>query len=404
MIIIEDKHKCCGCGACAAVCPHGCISMREDGEGFLYPYVDEGLCVDCGLCEAVCPELTVVKPSMRRFCQTIVARNNDDEIRMSSSSGGVFTLLAESVLNRGGVVFGAGYAGDLSVHHTYTECVEGLAAFRGSKYVQSVIGGTYAEAGHFLTAGREVLFSGTPCQIAGLRAYLRKEYDNLLCVEVVCHGVPSHKVLMQYLSENFSGVKLTEVDFRNKRSGWRNYSVVVKGCADVAGEEVRVNEKMPYRDNPFMRGFLKDIYLRPSCYECPFKDFASGADITLGDCWGAEKLCPELDDDRGLSIIWICSGDEMRTDHARAVLDDLADRGVLAMIPIDSVDKMAEAMKYNPSVFSAGVEPVEKRKAFFAEDGRSFIKKIDYLCKEGLLVRWRRFKYEIKLKIRKFLK
>ncbi|MGM9763410.1 MAG: Coenzyme F420 hydrogenase/dehydrogenase, beta subunit C-terminal domain [Candidatus Cryptobacteroides sp.] len=418
MIKIEDKHKCCGCGACALACPHGCITMREDGEGFLYPYVDEGLCVECGLCETVCPELNlplamsgekpaVVAGQNARVEETpamgtgipeplavLAAKNSNDEIRMSSSSGGLFTLLAEAVLNRGGVVFGAGTADDLSVHHVCVECVGDLAALRGSKYVQSVIGRTYEEAGHFLKSGREVLFSGTPCQIAGLRAYLRREYDNLLCVEVVCHGVPSYKVLMQYLSENFPDVKLTEVDFRNKRSGWKNYSVVVKGYADVSGEEVKVNEKMPYRKNHFMRGFLKDIFLRPSCYDCPFKAFASSADISLGDCWGAEKFCPEMDDDKGLSLLILHSR------RSELLVNELIGDDLLSAEAVG----LAEAVKYNPSIMIATAEPVERRKAFFAWDGRSFNQKIDYLCKESLLVGWRRFKYEIKLKIRKFLK
>lgn len=260
MIRITDKHKCCGCSACAQACPQTCISMKKDEEGFLYPYVDEADCVDCGLCETVCPELNVqsagaVPVSVR------AARNYDEEVRMSSSSGGVFSLLAEYVMSRlGGVVFGARAAGDFSVYHTYAEFVEDLEDFRGSKYVQSSIDRSYAEAEWFLKDGREVMFSGTPCQIAGLKKFLGREYENLLCVEIVCRGVPSHKVLMQYLSENFPDVRLSEVDFRNKRSGWKKYSMVVKGFAEG---ELKINEKNSLHRKSFYDGFSERYLYAP---------------------------------------------------------------------------------------------------------------------------------------------
>lgn len=383
MIRITDKHKCCGCSACAQTCPHTCISMKKDEEGFLYPYVDEADCVDCGLCETVCPELNVqsagvVPVSVR------AARNYDEEVRMSSSSGGVFSLLAEYVMSRhGGVVFGAKAAGDFSVYHTYAEFVEDLEDFRGSKYVQSSIGRSYAEAESFLKYGREVMFCGTPCQIAGLKKFLGREYENLLCVEIVCRGVPSHKVLMQYLSENFPDARLSEVDFRNKRFGWKKYSMVVKG---FVGGELKINEKIPFTENPFMTGFLKNIYMRPSCYECPFKAFASGADVTLGDCWGADKFCPGMDDDRGVSLVIVHSR------RAEDVVNALISSGLMGAVPVD----LKEAVKYNPSIMTACVEPVRKHKAFFADDGRGFNEKIAYLCKESFSEKLGGWIYEIK--------
>lgn len=236
MINILDKKDCCGCASCAQVCPKQCISMNEDCEGFLYPKVDSAVCVDCGLCEKVCPVInkgyTIVPLA------TYAAKNKDEKIRYKSSSGGVFTLIAEQILADGGVVFGARFNENWEVIHDYAETVEGLEAFRGSKYVQSVIGDNYKYAKQFLLEGRNVLFSGTPCQIAGLKKFLRKEYENLLTVEVVCHGVPSPKVWRDYLqykrAQHVVGKNtvsssidelpmITGISFRDKISGWKKF-------------------------------------------------------------------------------------------------------------------------------------------------------------------------------------
>ena len=197
MIDIKEKNNCCGCSACVQICPKQCISMAADNEGFLYPQVNSAICIDCGLCEKVCPVINQSAP--REPLVVYAAKNNNEDIRLKSSSGGIFTLLAEKVIEEGGVVFGAKFDADWNVVHDYTETIEGLAAFRGSKYVQSIIGDNFKTAKQFLNNGRKVLFSGTPCQIAGLKKYLRKEYDNLLTVDVVCHGVPSPMVWRDYL-------------------------------------------------------------------------------------------------------------------------------------------------------------------------------------------------------------
>lgn len=197
MINIKEKHNCCGCSACVQVCPKQCISMSADNEGFLYPQIDTAICIDCGLCEKVCPVINQNEP--REPLAVYAANNNNEDIRLKSSSGGIFTLLAEQIISEGGVVFGARFNENWEVVHDYTEAIEGLEPFRGSKYVQSIIGDNFIKAKQFLTDGRKVLFSGTPCQIAGLKKFLRKEYENLLTVEVVCHGVPSPMVWRDYL-------------------------------------------------------------------------------------------------------------------------------------------------------------------------------------------------------------
>lgn len=200
MISIKDKQDCCGCGACAARCPKQCITLQRDSEGFLYPQVDAQLCIECGLCEKVCPVLHQA-PKEQHPRQTLAAVNRDESVRETSSSGGVFTLLAEKVLARGGVVFGARYDEQWQVVIDYTESIEGLAAFRGSKYVQARTADTFKQCEAFLKAGRQVLYSGTPCQIAGLHRFLRKSYPNLLAVDFICHGTPSPKVWSKYLDE-----------------------------------------------------------------------------------------------------------------------------------------------------------------------------------------------------------
>lgn len=203
MIHITDKKNCCGCSACVQRCPKQCISLTEDEEGFLYPYVNEESCVECGLCEKICP---ILNPQEETFpLQVIAAKNTNTEERLGSSSGGLFLPLAKSIINEGGIVFGADYDSNWEVHHVGVKNISGLYALMMSKYLQSRIENTYKEAEKFLKCGRKVMFVGTPCQIAGLHGFLRhKVYPNLLTIDVVCHGAPSPGVWRQYLAETYS--------------------------------------------------------------------------------------------------------------------------------------------------------------------------------------------------------
>lgn len=307
MINIKEPKDCCGCNACAQRCPKHCITLQEDHEGFLYPQVDINLCIECGLCEKVCP---VINQSIKKEpLQVFAAINPDEKVRMESSSGGIFTLLAEKVIQENGVVFGARFDENWEVKHDYTETIEGLAAFRGSKYVQSRVEDNYLKAERFLKKGRKVLFSGTPCQIAGLKKFLRKEYDNLLTVDFICHGVPSPKVWRMYLDEickNYINQEerkpcIKAINFRNKSSGWKKFSFFLKPDPTFIQDHKEFIE--PFSNNLFMKAFLLNIILRPSCYRCPSKKGKANSDITIADYWNIQQVLPKIDDDKGISLV-----------------------------------------------------------------------------------------------------
>lgn len=333
MIEIKDKKDCCGCSACVQRCPKQCISLNEDEEGFLYPKVNVETCIDCGLCEKVCPFHNISES--HEPLKVFAAINPNEEIRMRSSSGGIFSLLAETFLDKGGVVFGARFDKNCEVVHDYTETKEGLAAFRGSKYVQSRIGDTFKQVEQFLKQGRQVLFSGTPCQIAGLKRFLRKEYDNLLAVECVCHSVPSPGIWRQYLS-SFTSKRKCEVtnicnlNFRDKITGWEGYSVSMDftdGTRYVSNRE----------QDLWMRGFIGGLYTRPSCSHCPVKANKSYADITIGDLWGNRVLLPEVTDNKGVCVIIV------HTDIGKTILDELN-------VPILKTFTLEEVASKNPAI------------------------------------------------------
>lgn len=322
MIRLKDKSDCCGCEACVQRCPVRCIGMKADTEGFLYPQTDPMACIDCGICEKICP---VLNPGESRFpVKVYAAKNRNEQIRAESSSGGFFTALAEAVIDEGGVVFGAKFNKHWEVVHDYTETKEGLAVFRGSKYIQSRIGGQFEKTESFLDAGRKVLFSGTPCQIAALKLFLRKKYENLLTVDFACHGVPSPWVWQVYLDKMTDKKRkgIEHISFRNKRLGWKNFSFTLTFFFAGKNEsDSRVFLAEPFKDNIFMKGFLANLYLRPSCYKCPSKCFKSGSDLTMGDYWGIGRYYKKFDDDRGVSLVLVhtkVGGDlfaQLKIDH-----------------------------------------------------------------------------------------
>lgn len=311
MIKLTNPEDCCGCSACEKVCPKQCITMKEDFEGFLYPLIDLDNCIDCGLCEKICPVINPQTP--QQPIKVYAARNNDEQIRMKSSSGGIFTSLAEITISKGGVVFGACFDENWEVKHDYVETIEDLKRLRGSKYVQSNMGDCYSQAKDFLKQGREVLFSGTPCQIAGLKKFLKHDYDSLLTVDIICHGVPSRKVWRMYINElekqnylffnrRLTPKRIRDISFRNKRTGWKNYNFYFSiDFRDPISEDFYES----HHNNTFMKAFLNNLCLRPSCHNCPAKSGKSKSDITIADYWSIQESLPEVDDDKGTNSVLV---------------------------------------------------------------------------------------------------
>lgn len=305
MINISDKSLCCGCCACVDACTHKAIKLKTDIEGFWYPEVDSDSCVNCGLCEKVCPELnidTLKKNDYPKPSKTIAAIHRKMSIRWDSTSGGAFSALAENMYKQGGFVSGAIYNDDFSVRNYISNNAEDLVKLRSSKYLQSNAKGLYTDIKQLLQKGEKVLACGTPCQMAALRAFLRKEYENLIIVDFVCRGVNSPKVYRKYLDsleKKFNG-KIISVKAKNKELGWRNLTrkvVFDNGCTYYGvGME-----------DDFRRGYHTNVYCRPSCYKCQYKGFPRISDITIADYWGIEKINKNLDNNIGTSMILLNS-------------------------------------------------------------------------------------------------
>jgi coenzyme F420-reducing hydrogenase beta subunit len=296
MINIVDKEECCGCHSCYAICPLHCIDMIYDREGFIYPKINNNICINCGTCERACP--VICNPSIGEYTKAFAAWSKNDLNRENSSSGGVFGELMKQTIIQNGIIFGAAFDESMKLCHQSARSENEGEKFRGSKYLQSIIGNVYSDVKLCLTEGQKVLFSGTPCQIAGLYSYLGKDDENLLTCDLVCHGVPSQKVFFaykRYLENKYKG-KIIKINFRYKDSGWKKFFLLI--LFDNGLEYKKV-----FFDDPFMKGFLENIYLRPSCHDCPFSRIPRVADISLGDFWGVGDHHPEWDDDKGTSLI-----------------------------------------------------------------------------------------------------
>jgi coenzyme F420-reducing hydrogenase beta subunit len=347
MIHLNKKEDCCGCHACVSICPAKCIQMQSDAEGFLYPVVDESLCTECGLCESVCPVLN--PPVQEGESVAFAAWNRDEAVREDSSSGGVFNALMQRTFEKNGVVFGAAFDDSMTLCHQAAHNEAEGRVLRGSKYLQSVIGDAYLEARKYLKQGRQVLFSGTPCQIAGLYAFLGKEYDNLLTCDVVCHGVPSPKVFSAYRKEmeRRHDARIRRIAFRRKNFGWKLYSISLSFDNDM--EYSRVLTK-----DPFMIGFIRNTYLRPSCHACQFSRIPRVADISLGDFWGVQNHHPEWNDDKGLSLVII------QTDKGKKAFENCLKKMIVYEADLDV------AIQSNPCI-SGSVAPGKDRDSFFKD-------------------------------------
>ena len=272
--------------------------MISDNEGFCYPIVDESICIKCNLCCKVCPQINS-KDTERSF-DVYALSHPDSNILAKSSSGGAFSLLAEWVLKNNGIIFGAAFDENWNVKHIYIDTVKDLDKLRRSKYVQSDINDSFRKAKEFLLKDKLVLFTGTPCQIKGLKLYLNKEYDKLITVDLICHGVPSPMIWSNYIKKISDKKKIKYINFRDKENGWEKYSIRI-----IYNDNSYISENP--KNNFYFRGFIRNVYLRPSCYQCNSKSFKSGSDITIGDFWGIKEVTPALYNQNGVSCVIVNS-------------------------------------------------------------------------------------------------
>lgn len=352
MIHITQKEDCCGCNVCISVCPRKCITKAIDNEGFWYPQVNEKLCIGCDLCVKACPvdtEQDKVAPERLETPAVYAAYHKNHETRLDSTSGGVFSALAEKIFEQGGFVGGAIYNKDHTVSHVLTFDKEQLPALRSSKYLQSDTDRLFYDAKKRLKEGEKVLVCATPCQIAALYNYLKHDYENLITCDFICLGVNSPKVFLKYMDmlERQYGAKAEKIKFKNKTFGWHNFAM------KVDFENGKSYCKDRYHDAFFIGYLQAKNFARPSCYSCRFKNMPRGSDITLADFWGIEKIDPEMDQDCGTSLVITNS------EKGKKLFESLDDRLVMKRFPLEEVSRENRAL-YVP------LKPSDiNRKAFF---------------------------------------
>lgn len=359
MIEINKKSDCSGCSACKNICPRNAISMLDDEKGFKYPSINHNYCINCGLCERACPIInkTIENAELPR---AFAANNKNEYIRMQSSSGGMFTLIAENIIKKDGIVFGAVFNDNFLVEHVKVDCVEELFKIRGAKYIQSDINKTYKQAKECLEKGQHVLFSGTPCQIEGLKSYLMKNYDTLYTQDLICHGVPSKLVWNRYLEyrKKEDNGKLESIYFRDKENkGWNKYQLLFK--------YKEFHKYIDHEDDLYMKLFLSDIALRDSCYNCNFKKKHRVSDITLADFWGINKILPEINDEKGTSLLIINS------KKGEDLLEEIKEKLDIQEVEFES------AIRGNPSM-TKSPKMKEEREKFFEDLNKLGVEELVY--------------------------
>lgn len=333
---LVTNENCTGCTACASVCPKGCITMAADENGFIHPVIDAECCVECGLCEKTCPVATPLTMAEREP-KAYAAYSKDEAVRMQSSSGGIFTEVARAILANGGVVFGAAYNARFEVVHICVDSVEELAKLRGAKYAQSDLRGIFAKVKAILDNGQQVLFSGTPCQVGGLKAYLRKDYVNLVTVDFVCHSVPSPMAWQEYVKyraqQDNSGNLPQSIDLRSKTTGWSHYQYSNRFLYDDGSSHAAKSGESLY-----MKLFVGGYINRESCDNCRFKGYHRISDLTIGDFWGIWDIEPEMDDNKGTSVVLV------QSDRGAELLQKLADRLVIRSVSLEEGSRQNQAM------------------------------------------------------------
>ena len=358
MIKLQKKESCCGCTACAEICPKNCIEMKEDEEFFLYPHVNENECINCHLCEKVCPVLNLPELEKQKNLQACLVRTKDHSILRKCTSGGVFTTIARETIQNGGVAYGVIYGADYIVKYARIDKLENIWKLSGSKYVQSNVGNIFNEVQNDLKNGLKVVFCGTPCQVAGLYNFLGKEYENLLLVDLVCHGVPSPglwKDYLEYIEKTYG--KLKKVNFRSKKLGYH---------AAVMEEQFENGRTLlrSARTNFMTKCYFSNSADRPICYECPFKTIQRCSDLTLFDGWHAGEYVEGLkDDDRGYTIVIL------QSEKGREQL-----KSCRHLFAIEIID-LEKAVRKDGVMIESSVKRPENRDVFYSVLRREGIEK-----------------------------
>lgn len=343
---IVDSTKCCGCGACASICHRNALSVVEDIEGFLSVKCDMQKCVDCGACDIVCPIINV--KTYNAPVAAYAAAYKEESILKKSTSGGVFAALAIKVLSEKGIVYGAAWTKDFKVMHIGISDIRDLELIQSSKYIQSNIINVFSEIKEHLNSKKDILFSGTPCQIMALHNYLKKDYDNLLLVDIVCHGVGNHKMLLkdiEYLEDRYNG-KISELSFRSKIRGWGT-----SGYIKIGSKSFDYN----IMNSPYYYFFLNGDVFRESCYSCQFARGERVGDITLGDYWGVETAIPNsnISSKKGVSCVLINS------KKGETAFSDIRDQLIVEKSRFDEIQKR-NAQLSSPSKMSPNTSTVKK--------------------------------------------
>lgn len=348
---VSIVNNCSGCFACSNICPTNAIEMVLSKEGFYVPKIVETLCTNCGLCLKVCPIMNVPSGEDKFSAPKVYASwSLDEKTRLSSSSGGLYPELAKLILENDGVVFAVGWNKEWLPQHKEVSSFDQIPETQGSKYVQSHVGSTYRRVAEFAKSGTKVLFVGTPCQVAGLRNLLERTgitQDNTILVDLVCHGTPSPFVFKKYLVENFDSDKITAIFFRNKITGWSTFSF------SIIEKDSKTYSVRHFRDS-FFWGFLRNLYLTQTCYNCPFSKLPRQGDITLGDFWGVPD---KYKDERGVSVVLVNS------KKGERIFNQLSEKQRIFAEEVP----LATVTKANPRIISGLMNVPKERDKILAE-------------------------------------
>ena len=369
---ICDLEQCSGCSACANVCPVQAISMAENAQGFLYPNINTEKCIDCYKCRKTCPVLNKFLDDGKEPLAFAV-KNNDDAVRRMSSSGGVFNSLAQKVIDKGGQVFTPAFDKNFNLNHIMVDNKENVQKLLGSKYVQSQIGDCYKQVLKALEQGNQVLFSGTPCQVGGLKAFLKKDYDNLITQDIICHGVPSldsFKKYLEYRKRKAHADSVANIVFREKQGDGST-------CLKIEFSNGQVY-KGDYTKDKFIKSFLSNLNIRTACLDCSFKQKHRTSDITLGDFWGAETYAPQMDDGKGVSLVML------HTEKAIEFISDIKNELQMQQVVFN------DAIKYNPSFLYSTKENPFRNEFFKKVTVKNVGKLVDKYAGTSFLAKLRR--------------